>query len=65
MDGDNILTLFGLNIAELERYELTDKDEGFVTFAVRLDKGAGSCPLCGSIGPSVKDYRPKLCSFRS
>lgn len=65
MNDVNILTLFGLDISELERYEQTDGGDGFVRFAIRLSRGAEICPHCGSVGAKVKDYKPKSYRFRS
>ena len=65
MTDVNILSLFGIGIAELEAYEQTDSGDGWVAFRIRKAKGDRPCPVCGAYGCHVKDYTAKSYRFRS
>lgn len=61
----NILTLFGIDVQNLEKYEQIDCDTNSVTFLIRTVKLKKCCPNCGSINFGIKDYKLKKYVFKS
>lgn len=61
----NILSLFGINVEDLELYEEVDSSSDSVTFLIRKRKEDFSCKACGSFHLVTKDYKPKKYVFNS
>ena len=65
MTDINILSLFGISVEQLEKYEQTDSSQDSVTFLIRKARDLSYCPNCGSIHIKTKDYKRKTYSFFS
>lgn len=47
MKDINILSLFGIELSELEKYDQVDGSDDSVTFLIRKTKNLLACPNCG------------------
>lgn len=65
MKDINILSLFGIELSELEKYDQVDGSDDSVTFLIRKTKNLLACPNCGCYPTTVKDYRLKRYEFLS
>lgn len=61
----NILSLFGIDVEDLELYEEVDSSADSVTFLVRKRREAIGCKGCGSLRTITKDYKLKKYAFNS
>src|SRR5574344_338275 len=65
MKDINILSLFGISVEQLEKYEQIDSSIDSVTFLVRKSREDNACPKCGSVSLKIKDYKLKTYQYLS
>lgn len=65
MHDINILSLFGIEISTLEKYEIVDTDCNSISFLIKTRKRDVPCPKCGMISSKIKDYKNKRYVFKS
>ena len=65
MTDINILSLFGISVEQLEKYEQVDSSQNSVTFLIRKARDLDYCPICGSTNIKIKDYKRKSYLFLS
>lgn len=64
MSDSLILASYGIDVTDLEVFELLDESDREVSLRVRLRRGNISCPYCGLISDiRIKDYKHKKYRF--
>lgn len=60
MSDSLILASYGIDVTDLEIYEILDESETYISIRVRLRRDKPVCPNCGCIsGIKIKDYKRK------
>ena len=60
MSDSLILASYGIDVTDLEIYEILDESDTYISIRVRLRRGKPVCPNCGCISDiKIKDYKRK------
>ena len=62
MSDSLILASYGIDVTDLEIYEVLDQNDREVSIRIRLRRKNVPCPDCGAISDiGIKDYKHNLC----